>query len=294
MKVEQDRELEPVRVPSTRHLSEKRQASVIFQTQLTDAGAVTFSRVTSERALQAQQDLSEIGGTSWALRDEVMGLLGHELRNPLSAIAALARVTMSRDDLPGDVRERLAQVDRAAQRSLAMIESLLDFSESRWRGSLPTRLVLTEPGAIAGRVIDELRAVNPDRVIALEVRSPEPLEVDPARMEQVLSNLIGNAITHGSPDTPVEVSVDVGATEALLAVKNRGPVIPPEQIASLFQPFTQGAAVDPQTTARPRGLGLGLYIVREIVSAHGGTISVDSSGDHGTTFLIRLPRYRGR
>jgi signal transduction histidine kinase len=294
MKVEQDRELEPMRVPSTRHLSEKRQASAIFETQLTDADAVTFSRVTSERALQAQHGLSEIGGTSWVLRDEVMGLLGHELRNPLSAIAALARLTMSRDDLPVDVRERLAQVDRAAQRSLAMIESLLDFSESRWRGSLPTRLVLTEPGAIAGRVIDELRAVNPDRVIALEVRSPEPLEVDPARIEQVLSNLIGNAITHGSPDTPVEVFVDVGATEALLAVKNRGPVIPPEQIASLFQPFTQGATVDPQTTARPRGLGLGLYIVREIVSAHGGTISVDSSGAHGTTFLIRLPRHRGR
>jgi signal transduction histidine kinase len=221
-----------------------------------------------------------------------MGILGHELRNPLSAIAALARVTMSRGDLPDDVRQRLAQMDRAAQRSLAMVQSLLDFSESRWRGALPTHPVLTEPGAIADRVIDELRAANPDRVIALDVRSSEPLEVDPARMEQVLSNLIGNAIAHGSPDTPVEVSVDVREGEAILAVKNRGPVIPPEQIASLFQPFTQGVAAAAQEK-RPRGLGLGLYIVREIVSAHGGTISVDSSGDRGTTFLVRLPRHRG-
>ena len=81
----------------------------------------------------------------------IAGILGHELRNPLSAIAALARVTMSRDDLPADVRERLAQMDHAAQRSLAMVQSLLDFSESHWRGTLPTRPVLAEPGEIAGR-----------------------------------------------------------------------------------------------------------------------------------------------
>jgi sigma-B regulation protein RsbU (phosphoserine phosphatase) len=214
--------------------------------------------VTSDRALRLEEErLSDIAERSLVPADQVIGILGHELRNPLSAIAALAKVTMSRDDLPGDVRERLAQMDRAAQRSLGMIEALLDFSESRWRGILSTRPVLSEPREIAGRVIDEMRAANPDRVIALEVRSPEPFEMDPARIEQVLSNLIGNAITHGSADTPVEVAVDVCETEALLSVKNRGPVIPAEQITSLFQPFTQGGARLAQTE-RPRGLGLGL------------------------------------
>ena len=91
----------------------------------------------------------------------IAGILGHELRNPLTAIAALARVTMSRDDLPADVRERLAQMDHAAQRSLAMVQSLLDFSESDWRGTLPTRPVLAEPAEIAGRIVDELRATIP-------------------------------------------------------------------------------------------------------------------------------------
>jgi signal transduction histidine kinase len=274
-----------------RPLSERRQASLILQAQLTDQDAVPSSRVTSDWALRVDEKLSAIDDPGLASRDQVIGIVGHELRNPLSAIAALARVTMSRDDLPGDVRERLAEMDRAAQRSLAMIESLLDFSESRWKGALPTRLVLTAPAEIAGRVIDEMRAANPDRVIALEVRSGERFEMDPARMEQVLCNLIGNAISHGSSDTPVEVSVEVCETEALLAVRNRGPVIPPEQMASLFQPFTQGAAAVGHP-GRPRGLGLGLYIVREIVNAHGGTVAVDSHDDRGTTFLVRLPRRR--
>ncbi len=244
---------------------------------------MTSSRVTSYQALRMEHLLPGMAG--------IAGILGHELRNPLSAIAALARVTMSREDLPHDVRERLAQMDRAAQRSLAMVQSLLDFSESNWRGTLPTRPVLAEPGEIAARIVDELRVTHPDRVIALDVRGRQPFQLDPTRLEQVLSNLIGNAIVHGSSETPIEVRIDVREEEALLAVKNHGPVIPPDQIASLFQPFTQGIRNDPDQP-RPRGLGLGLFIVQEIVTAHGGTIAVDSGPDQGTTFLIRLPLRR--
>jgi signal transduction histidine kinase len=238
---------------------------------------------------QPEDDNQRLLVDALAFRDHLMGILGHDLRNPLSAITALARLTMKRDDLPGDVRERLAQMDRAANRSLAMIESLLDFSESRWKGALPIRPVSARPAEIATRVIEELSIANPDRVILLELRGREPFVLDPVRIEQVLSNLVGNALVHGAPDTPIEVFVDVRESEALLAVTNRGPVIPADRAASLFQPFTQGHAAF-RDGDRPRGLGLGLYIVRQIVTAHGGAVSVESSAALGTTFVVRLPR----
>jgi signal transduction histidine kinase len=224
-----------------------------------------------------------------AFRDQMMGVLGHDLRNPLSAITALAKLTMQRDDLPGDVRERLAQMDRAAKRSLAMIESLLDFSESRVKGALPIRPVTARLADIAARVIEELSIANPDRIILLELRGRAPFELDPVRIEQVLSNLVGNALVHGAPDTPINVFVDVRESEALVAVTNRGPVIPAERTRALFQPFAQGHTAYGNGD-RPRGLGLGLYIVRQIVTAHGGTVTVDSSAALGTTFVVRLPR----
>jgi signal transduction histidine kinase len=237
-----------------------------------------------------ENDNQRVLADALKFRDQMMGILGHDLRNPLSAITALARVTMQREDLPGDVRERLAQMDRAAKRSLAMIESLLDFSESRWKGTLPIRPVLARPAEIAARMIEELSVANPERVILLELRGREPFELDPVRIEQVLSNLIGNALVHGEAGAPIEVFVDVRDSEALLAVTNRGPEIPAERAASLFHPFTHGDPPHPSTGDRPRGLGLGLYIVKQIVTAHGGTVTFESSAALGTTFIVRLPR----
>jgi signal transduction histidine kinase len=245
-----------------------------------------------DRVARPQPGLQELTH-ALALREEAMGILGHELRNPLSAIVALARATMGSEGLPAEARERLAHMDRAARRSLSMIEVLLDFGESRWQGPLDLRVAACDLAAIAAEVVEETRAANPGRVIELEVRSAASFVVDPLRIAQVLVNLIGNALVHGFPHTPVRVTVEVCNGEALLAVRNHGPVIPPDQVPTLFEPFTRagGGAGESDVTAirTAPGLGLGLYIVRTIVHAHGGSIEVVSDVESGTSFLVRLP-----
>ncbi len=240
----------------------------------------------SARAWAGQREPSD----ALVLQERAMGILGHELRNPLSAIAALARSMMQRPDLPDEVLGRLEQVDRAAQRSLAMVASVLDFSEIRSHGSLPVRSVLTDPLALTSALVDELRVANPGRTITLDVRGKAVFPMDPVRMGQVLSNLISNALVHGSAHAPVEVSLDVSDHEACFVVINRGRVIPPERVAALFQPFARGIAENDNETGGPRGLGLGLYIVDVIVAAHGGTVTVCSDAATGTAFTVRLPR----
>ncbi len=247
----------------------------------------------NDRPVRPQAALQELA-QALALREEAMGILGHELRNPLSAIVALARATLGSQELPDEVRERLAHVDRAAQRSLSMIEVLLDFGESRWRGPLAIRVAASDLAAIAADVVEETRAANPGRVIELEVRSAASFVLDPLRIAQVLVNLIGNALVHGFPHTPVQVAVEVCNGEAWLAVRNHGPVIQPDTVPTLFEPFTRaGARASEREVTGIRsapGLGLGLYIVHAIVNAHGGSIEVASDAESGTSFLVRLPQ----
>jgi signal transduction histidine kinase len=165
-----------------------------------------------------------------------------------------------------------------------MISTLLDFTESRFRGALPITRAPADLGDLTAAVVDELRAAHRDRVITLDARGDTHGQFDGARLAQVVSNLVANALAHGAADQPVEVSL-VGDHDIVLGVRNRGPVIPPELIATIFEPFRRGPGVE-----SPRGLGLGLYIVDQIVRAHGGAVSVESTVERGTVFTVRIPR----
>jgi PAS domain S-box-containing protein len=236
--------------------------------------------ITAEKL--AQQQLSEAIG----FRDRMMGVLGHDLRNPLSAITMAADGILRAQDVPGDLRKKAQVIRKAGGRMTEMIETLLDFARVESFGRLPVSPVPTDLGAQAREVVEETRAAWPDRAIELETSGDLCGRWDPARVEQAMSNLIGNALQHGYPGKPVYVSVDgLGTAAVLVKVKNEGKPIPPDLMPVLFEPFARGASDTSQ-----HGLGLGLYVVKQIVAAHGGTIEVESNPEVGTLFTLLLPR----
>jgi signal transduction histidine kinase len=221
----------------------------------------------------------------------MMGVLGHDLRNPLSAIRALATLLLRREGLPEGARRSIAEIGRAGERMLEMIGTLLDFTSARFQGGLPVAPVATNLHEVCRGVVAELRAAEPDRAIELALEGDGRGTWDPARLAQVVSNLVANALEHGARDGAVRVSVGGGEEGVVLEVENQGPAIAPERLAVIFEPFRGGSG--PLGSSRPRGLGLGLYIVRQVVLAHGGSVEVASDEERGTRFTVRLPRAGG-
>jgi PAS domain S-box-containing protein len=234
--------------------------------------------VTDEKRTQAE--LAEALG----FREQMMGVLGHDLRNPLGAVLGLTELLRLQNVLTPRSREGLDRIDQAAKRMGEMIETLLDFTHSRFHGSVPIEPQVVDLVQVTENVVGELRAAHPGREIRLETNGSVRGEFDPARMAQVVSNLVGNALKHGAVDAPVELSLVGGASDTTLRVSNRGPAIPSELMGRLFEPFRRGSNGNGS-----RGLGLGLYIVREIVEAHHGSVDVQSNGD-ATVFSVHFAR----
>ena len=216
-----------------------------------------------------------------------LGSPRHGFRHPPPGglgIVGLAKVDGSLSDT---AREHVAQIERASRRMRELIETLLDFTQTRFAGKLPISPAPTDLGELCGRVVEELAAGHPRRTIDLEAHGDASGKWDPGRIAQLVSNLVGNALTHGDLCSPVRLSIECEQREVTLKVHNRGPAIAAELIPTLFEPFRRGPSVGQFC---PQGLGLGLHIAKQIVIAHGGSISVHSSADEGTTFCVRLPR----
>jgi phosphoserine phosphatase RsbU/P len=165
-----------------------------------------------------------------------------------------------------------------------MIETLLDFTRVQSGGRLVLSRVPTDLGARARDLVDEMRSASPDLTIDLQVQGNLLGQWDPARIDEALSNLIANALQYGHPQKPVRVSLEGNGEVVELRVMNEGPAIPPGLIPALFEPFTRGSS-----QAAPHSLGLGLYITKQIVLAHGGEIHVESTDQTGTQFCVILP-----
>jgi signal transduction histidine kinase len=232
--------------------------------------------ITEEK--RVQQQLSD----ALAIRERVMGVLGHDLRNPLGVVK-IAASTLQREDLSEAGRGRLKFIRNATERMEEMVGTLIDVMRVRTRGGLSVTRVPTDLGALATEVVAECGATHPDRVPQLDLRGRLEGSWDPARFTEAITNLVVNALEHGDPRRPVQLSVDGSGESVVVKVKNEGPPIPSEVRPVLFDAFSRG-----QTS--PHGLGLGLFIVKEIAVAHGGTVDVESSAETGTVFTLVLPR----
>lgn len=217
-------------------------------------------------------------------RETMMGILGHDLRNPVGAIQGVVGLLKLDPALPAQTLKGLAHIDKAARRIGEMIQTVLDFTRAR-HGGFPIKRHAMALDELCTSVIDEALAASPDRTISLASDGDTRGDWDQARLAQVVSNLVGNALVHGAPDMPIALGLAGIPTSVTLSVTNRGPTLAAAERARLFEPFTRG----PDGLRPGKGLGLGLYIAREIVAAHAGTIAVDSS-DGTTVFTVQLPR----
>jgi PAS domain S-box-containing protein len=224
------------------------------------------------------------------VRDRLTGVFAHDLRAPLSAIAMGARLMRSR---PGTLsEENLRVVDmtaRSSERMAMMIQQLLDFTRARLGGGMLLSLERIDVAALCREVAKEVEVASPGHTIRCE-GPPQSIGMwDRVALGRILSNLLVNAVQHGGADV-VRLQLYDAIDEVVIEVNNRGAPIPKDVLPMLFDPFRRGKGATRDIVGGAAGLGLGLYIAKELVGAHGGRIEVRSTAEEGTTFVVRLPR----
>ena len=255
-----------------------------------DRASLALARGVLEQEREAAADVArraeaELSSRRQAL-DFILGVVGHDLRNPLGAIHLSAALLHKRGALEGWQARSVERMRSSAGRMARIIADLLTYTGTRAGGGIPVRPRPARLDDVVRRVVDELSAVNPQCSLQVEVEGDPSGHWDPDRLEQVVSNLVSNAVDHGDPTFPVRVEIAGEPSAVVLRVSNRGPPVPEEVLGRLFEPF---ARPPEEKSRRSSGLGLGLYIAREIVvTGHGGTIAV-ASGEE-TVITVRLPR----
>jgi len=218
------------------------------------------------------------------LREQFIAILGHDLRNPLHAVYA------SSDKLERELTDPAllaiaTRIKRNARRMSGLIDDILDFARGRLGGGITVELTDTDNlNAGLMSVIQELQDAQPDCQIIADIGVSCSVRCDIGRLQQIASNLLANALTHGRPQTPIKISARAEGDDFVLEVCNAGEPIPAESLDKIFEPFWRHSV-----SASRNGLGLGLHICSQIVRAHQGHISVTSTREGGTRFTARLP-----
>lgn len=221
--------------------------------------------------------------TASELREQFIAVLGHDLRNPIASIGGGINI-LSRE-LQTEKSTRVLNIMRGSvMRMSALIDNVMDFARGRLGGGIALTMDQQNPLApTLEQVVAEIQAGHPERRIVAAYELSDVVPVDHQRIAQMLSNLLGNAVTHGSPEAPIRVDARIAEGQLHLSVANSGEPIPQQSLPRLFQPFKRG-----EGSASLQGLGLGLYIASQIAEAHGGSLVVQSD-EAETRFTFRMP-----
>jgi phosphoserine phosphatase RsbU/P len=229
-------------------------------------------------------ELEEIAKDRAHLAEQMMGVVSHDLRNPL-AVIELSALALSHGATSPEQQAALQRISRASSRAVRLIHDLLDLTQSRLGNGLTITLREIDLHAVISESVDELRAAFPGRRLRHITDGPGECVGDPDRLMQLVGNLVTNAITYGLADAPITVSSEIHDGAASIVVHNLGKPIDEAMISLLFQPMARGA----RSPDGSRSIGLGLYIVREIAKAHGGDVVVNSTAADGTSFTAQFP-----
>ncbi|WP_159812323.1 PAS domain-containing sensor histidine kinase [Pseudomonas sp. 18058] len=216
--------------------------------------------------------------------EQMVAIVSHDLKNPLTAIK-MATEILNRKMPGGKEQVMLDHISSSADRAHRMIADLLDFALARVGRGIAVSLSTLELHSIVAQGVGELRLAFPDAEIVHQTLGNGDVRLDPDRIQQIIGNLVANSVAYGDLLQPITVTSQVESDHASIVVHNFGPVIPESAVAELFEPMKRGSEKDSEL----RSVGLGLFIVREIVTAHGGTISVSSTADCGTSFTAIFP-----
>jgi PAS domain S-box-containing protein len=274
---------------------EYNEADVAFARGLADRAALAIDNAQLFREVETAREAADVQLAAEERRrveaeeqarfaDTFVGILGHDLRNPLNAIIMTTRLL--RRLTGASEKAAVDRIQSSAQRMANMVAQLLDLTRSRLAGGISLSLVALDLGLVTSEVVDEMRRAYPERQIAWRPRTGVHAAADHDRLAQVMSNLLGNALEHGDPARPVTVELSSGPDGVKLMVHNDGPAIASDHLPTLFEPFRRTVV----RGERSKGLGLGLFITEQIVRAHGGHVEVTSTPEGGTTFSVVLPR----
>ena len=217
-----------------------------------------------------------------AFAEQLIGIVSHDLRNPLSTISMAAKLIGS---APETSAKYLATIERSVDRATHLLSDLLDFTAARVGAGISITVAPIDLHATVTEAVESLRIGNPKRTLTHIIEGDGMCTLDPQRIGQALGNLVSNAVAYGDPHVPIRITSRVGDKTCAVEVANGGAPIPEATMKMIFEPMKRGTTQGHAT----RSVGLGLFIVQRIAKAHGGTATVTSNSD-ATTFTIEMPR----